>query len=51
MKNAKFVFSRRVTYMILVKKLMFFPILCLSNTDRGKVFANLVDRKEAFQDY
>ena len=37
--------------MILVKKLMFFPILCLSNTDRGKVFPDVLDGTETFQDY
>ena len=37
--------------MILVKKLQFFHLLCLSNIDREKVFANAQDRKEASQDY
>ena len=37
--------------MILVKKLEFFHLLCLSNIDREKVFANALDRKEAFQDH
>ena len=37
--------------MILVKMLKFFHILCLSKIDRGKVFADVLDRKEAFQDY
>ena len=37
--------------MILVKKLMFFRVLCLSKIDREKVFAGLLDKKEAFKDY
>ena len=36
--------------MILVKKLKFFHLLCLSKIDREKVFADLLDKKEAFQD-
>ena len=35
--------------MILVKKLKFFHLLCLSKIDREKVFANILDRKEAFK--
>ena len=34
--------------MILVKKLKFFYLLCLSKIDRGNVFADVLDRKEAF---
>ena len=37
--------------MILVKKLKFFHVLCLSKMDREKVFADVVDKKEAFKDY
>ena len=37
--------------MILVKKLKFFHLLCLSKIDREKVFTDLLDRKEAFKDY
>ena len=36
--------------MILVKKLKFFHILFLSKIDREKVFADVVDKKEAFKD-
>ena len=37
--------------MILVKKLKFFHILCLSKIDRENVFADVLDKKEAFKDY
>ena len=37
--------------MILVKKLKFFNFLCLSKIDREKVFADVLDKKEAFKDY
>ena len=37
--------------MILVKKLKFFHVLCLGKIDREKVFADVVDKKEAFKDY
>ena len=37
--------------MIVVKKLKFFHVLCLSKIDREKVFADDVDKKEAFLDY
>ena len=37
--------------MILVKKLKFLHVLCLSKIDREKVFAEVVDKKEAFTDY
>ena len=37
--------------MILVKKLKFFHLLCLSKIDGEKVFADVLDRKEAFKDY
>ena len=37
--------------MILVKKLKFLDVLCLSKIDREKVFADVVDKKEAFKDY
>ena len=37
--------------MILVKKLKFFHLLCLSKIDREKVFADVLDKKEAFKDY
>ena len=37
--------------MILVKKLKFFHFLCLSKIDRGKVSADVLDKKEGFEDY
>ena len=37
--------------MILVKKLKFFCFLCLSKIHREKVFADVLDKKEAFKDY
>ena len=37
--------------MILVKKLKSFHLLCLSKIDRKKVFADFLDKKEAFKDY
>ena len=37
--------------MILVKKLKFLHVLYLSKVDREKVFANVLDKKEAFKDY
>ena len=37
--------------MIVVKKLKFFDLLCLSKIDREKVFADVLDGKKAFQDY
>ena len=37
--------------MILVKKLKFFHVLCLSKIDREKLFAEVLDKKEAFKDY
>ena len=37
--------------MILVKKLMFFHVLCLSKIDREKVFVYVLDKKEAFKDH
>ena len=37
--------------MILVKKLKFFHVLCLSKIDREKVLADVLDQKEAFKDY
>ena len=37
--------------MILVKTLTFFLVLCLSKIDREKVFADFLDKKEAFKDY
>ena len=36
--------------MSLAKKLKFFHLLCLSKIDREKVFADVLDRKEAFKD-
>ena len=36
--------------MIFVKKLKFLHLFCLSKIDRGKVFADVVDNKEAFKD-
>ena len=37
--------------MSLVKKLKFFYLFCLSKIDREKVFADVLDKKEAFKDY
>ena len=37
--------------MIFFKKLKFFHVLCLSKIDREKVFADVLDKKEAFKDY
>ena len=37
--------------MILVKKLKFFPVLCLSKIDPQKVFPDVLDKKEALKDY
>ena len=37
--------------MILVEKLKFFHVLRLSNIDPEKVFAEVLDKKEAFKDY
>ena len=37
--------------MILVKKLKFFHVLYLSKINREKVFADVLDKKEAFKDY
>ena len=37
--------------MILVKKLKFFHLLCLSKIDREKVFAEALDKLEVFKDY
>ena len=37
--------------MILVKKLKFFQFLCLSKIDREKLFADVLDKKEAFKDH
>ena len=37
--------------MILVKKLKFFQVLCLSKIDQEKVFADVLDEKEVFIDY
>ena len=37
--------------MILLKKVKFFHLLCLSKIDRKKVFADVLDKKEAFNDY
>ena len=37
--------------MILVKKLKFFHLLCLSKIDQEKVFPDVLDKKETFKDY
>ena len=37
--------------MTLVKKLKFFHLLCLLKIDREKVFADVLDKKEAFKDF
>ena len=36
--------------MILVKKLKFFHLLCFLNIDREKVFADVLNKKEASKD-
>ena len=36
--------------MILVKKLKLFHLLCFSKMDREKVFADVLDKKEAIKD-
>ena len=35
----------------MVKNLRFFNLLCLSKIDPEKVFADVLDKKEAFKDY
>ena len=35
--------------MILVKKLKFFDVLCLSKIDGEKVFADVLDKKKTFK--
>ena len=37
--------------MILVKKLKFFHIFCLSKIDLEKVFADVLHKKDAFKDH
>ena len=37
--------------MIFVRKLKFFHLLCLSKIDREKLFADVLDKKEAIKDY
>ena len=37
--------------MILVQKLQFFHVLCLSKIDREKEFAELLHEKKVFKDY
>ena len=37
--------------MILVKKLKFFHLLSLSKIDREKLFADVLDKKEAIKEY
>ena len=37
--------------MIMVKKLKFLHLLCLSKIDPEKVFADVLDKKEAFKGY
>ena len=37
--------------MILVKKVKFFHLLCLSKIDREKVLPDVLDKKEALKDY
>ena len=37
--------------MVLVKKLKFLHLLCLSKIDGEKVFADVLDKKEVFKDY
>ena len=49
--KTKLTFLQRGKCMILVKKLKLFHLLCLSKIDREKVFADVLDKKEAFKDY
>ena len=44
-------FLQRGLSMILVKKFKFFDQMYLSKIDREKVFADVLDKKEAFKDY
>ena len=37
--------------MISVKKLKFIHLLCLSKIDQEKVFVDVLDKKEAFNEY
>ena len=37
--------------MIFVKNLKFFDLLCFVKIDREKVFADVLDKKEAFKDF
>ena len=37
--------------MILVKKVKFFHLLCLSKINPEKVLADVLNKKEAFKDY
>ena len=37
--------------MILVKKLKFFHVFCFLNIDREKVFADVLHKKAAFEDF
>ena len=37
--------------MILVKKLKFFHLLCLSKIDREKLFPDVLEKKQGFKDY
>ena len=37
--------------MIFVKNLKFFHVSCLLKIDREKVFADVLDKKEAFKDF
>ena len=50
-KTAKLAFIKSVYAMILVKKVKVFYLLTLSNIDGEKVFAGLLDRKDALEDY
>ena len=50
-KKEKLAFLKRGESMILVKKLKFSHLLFLSKIDREKVFADVLDKKEAFKDY
>ena len=37
--------------MVLVKMLQFFHLSCFLKIDREKVFADVLDKKEAFKDF
>ena len=50
-KKAKLVNLQRGKSTIFVKNLKFFHLLCFLKIDREKVFADVLDKKEAFKDF